>query len=58
MQKKKKRFVKCIGKVLRLIKNVKSDFQSFVLEISHWTMLHGQVPGEVYSDQIKTLVGR
>ena len=34
-------------KVLWLIERVKSGLQSFVLEISHWTMLHGQV------DQLK-----
>ena len=30
-------------------------FENFVLEISHWTMLHGR-PVEVDSDQIETLI--
>ena len=45
--KYKKRFVQCMEKVLWLIEHVRSGLQSFVLEISHWTMLHGQV------DQLK-----
>ena len=36
-------------KVLWLIKLVKSGLPSFVLEISHWTMLHGWV------DQLKLI---
>ena len=36
-------------KVLWLIECVKSGLQSFVLEISHWAMLHGQV------DQLKLI---
>ena len=51
----KKRFVQCVQKVLRLIERVQSAFRSFsleplVLEISHWTMLCGQV------DQLKLIV--
>ena len=42
-----KRFVQCIEKVLWLIEHDKSGLQSFVLEISHWMMLHSQV------DQLK-----
>ena len=34
---------------------VKSGFQNFMLEVSHWMMLHG-LPAEVDSDQIKTLI--
>ena len=32
--------------------------QSFMLEISHWTMLHGWLgrPAEIDSDQIETLI--
>ena len=37
-------------KVLWLFEDVKSGLQSFVLEISHWTMLHSQV------DQLKLIV--
>ena len=45
-------------KVLWLIKCVKSALRCFVLEISCWTMLHGQSgrPVKVDSDQIKTLI--
>ena len=39
----KKRFVQCVEKVLGLIKRVKRGLQSFVLEVSHWTMLQGLV---------------
>ena len=42
-----KRFVQCVEKVLWLIERVKSGLRCFVLEISHWTMLPGQV------DQLK-----
>ena len=41
--KRKKRFVQCMEKVLWLIERVKSSLQNFVLEISQWVMLHGQV---------------
>ena len=41
--KRKKRFVQCMEKVLWLIERVKSGLQSFVLAISRWTLLHGQV---------------
>ena len=37
-------------KVLWLIEHVKSSLPSFVLEISHWTMLHGQAV-----DQLKLI---
>ena len=37
-------------KVLRLSEHVKSRSQSFMLEISHWTMLHCWV------DQLKLIV--
>ena len=33
----------CMEKVLSLIKCMKSGLRSFMLEISHWTMLHGRV---------------
>ena len=45
----KKRFVQCMEKVLWLTEHVKSGLQSFVLEISQWTMLHGRV------DQLKLI---
>ena len=47
-----------VEKVQGLIECVKSGLQSFMLEISHWTMLHGQFgrPVEVDSDQIETLI--
>ena len=38
---KKARFLQCMDKMLWLIKWVKGGLQSFVLEISHWMMLHG-----------------
>ena len=38
-----KKFVQCMKKVLWLIECVKSGFQSFVLEISHWMTFHSQV---------------
>ena len=38
-----KRFVQCMEKVLWLIEQLKNDLQTFVLEISHWMMLHSQV---------------
>ena len=47
--KHKKRFVQYMETVLWLIEHVKSGFQSFVLEISRWTMLRGQV------DQLKLI---
>ena len=40
---KRKRFVQYLEKVMRLIKLVKGGLRSFMLEISHWTKLHGQV---------------
>ena len=36
-------------KGLRLIEHVKSGLRSFMLEISHWTMLHGR------ADQLKLI---
>ena len=50
-----KRFVQCMEKVLWLIEHVKSGLQSFVLEISCWTMLHklGKLV-EVNNDQNET----
>ena len=44
-----KRFVQCMEKELWLIKHVKIGLWSFVLEISHWMMLHGQ------ADQLKLI---
>ena len=38
-----KKIVQCVEKMLWLIEGVKSCLQSFVLEISCWTMLQGQV---------------
>ena len=56
MQKKKK-IVQSMEKVLWLDEYVKSGLWSFVLEISHWTMLHGQGRSvEANSNQIKTLI--
>ena len=46
----KKRFEQCMEKVLSLIKRIKSGLRSFMLEISHWTMLHG------HTDQLKLAV--
>ena len=44
MQKKReKKYVQCMERVLWLTEYVKSSFQSFMLEISCWTMLHSQV---------------
>ena len=43
----KKRFVQCMEKVLWLTERVKSGLWSFMLKISRWTMLDGQV------DQLK-----
>ena len=43
-------------KVLWLIECVKSGFWSFLLEISRGMMLQGQVPIEVDSIQIETLI--
>ena len=51
--KHKKRFVQCIEKVLLLIERVKSGWQSFMLEISRWTMLHGWA-GQLKSIAIKS----
>ena len=42
-KKKKKKYVQCMERVLWLTEYVKSSFQSFMLEISCWTMLHSQV---------------
>ena len=43
--------------VAEMIEHVKSGLWSFMLEISLWTMLHGQVDQlKLNSDQIKTLV--
>ena len=39
--KKKKRSVKCMEKVPLLTIQVKSVLPNFLLEISHWTILHG-----------------
>ena len=47
---KRKRFVQYLEKVMRLIKLVKGGLRSFMLEISHWMMLHGWV------DQLKLTV--
>ena len=44
---KEERFVQCMEKVLWLIEHVTSGWWSFVLELSRWMMLHGQV------DQLK-----
>ena len=53
------RLVQYMEKVLWLIEHVKSGLQSFLLEISRWTMLHGRVDllklVEVDNDQIETL---
>ena len=49
MQKKKKKFVQHMERVLRLIERAKSGLQSFVLEISHWTMFHSLI------DQLKLI---
>ena len=38
-----KRLVQCMEKVLRLIEHVKTGLRRFVLEVSCWMMLHGQV---------------
>ena len=44
-------------KLLWLIECVKSGLQSFVLEISRWTMLQGRVGKlRVDSDQMETLI--
>ena len=44
-------------KVLCLIECVKNGFQSFMLEMFHWTMPHSQGrPVEVDSDQSETLI--
>ena len=51
--KHKERFVQGMERVLRLIKYVKSSSWSFVLEISHWTMLRGRV-GQVKLIVIKS----
>ena len=45
----KNRFVQCMEKVLWLIKSVNNGLQSFMQEISRWTMLHGRV------DQLKLI---
>ena len=45
----KKRFVRCMEKVLWLTKRVESGLWSSILEMSVWTMLHGQV------DQLKLI---
>ena len=42
-------FVKCMEKLLWLIEHVKSGSQSFVLEISRWTVFHDWV------DQLKLI---
>ena len=53
----KKIFVWGMEKVLWLHEYVKSVLWSFVLEISHWTMLHGQGRSvEANSNQIKTFI--
>ena len=49
MQLKHKRFLQCMEKMLWLIECAKSVLRNFVLEISHWTLLHGQV------DQLKLI---
>ena len=51
----KKRFVQYMEKVLWLIERVRSGLQSFVLEISRWTVLQGR-PVEVDSDQMETVI--
>ena len=53
--KRKKWFVQCMEKVLWLIERVKSGLQSFMLEISRWTMLHSRAV-EVDSDLFETLI--
>ena len=45
----KKRFVQCTEKVLWLIEHVRSGIQSFMLEISRWTIFHCQI------DQLKLI---
>ena len=45
-----RRFVQCMETVLWLIEHVKNGLWSFVLEISHWIMLHCRV------DQLKVTV--
>ena len=40
---KQKKIVQYMQKMLWWIKHVKSGLQSFMLEISHWTMLHSWV---------------
>ena len=47
--KHNKILVQYTEKVLWLIKHIKSGLQSFMLDISHWTMLHGLV------DQLKLI---
>ena len=55
--KKKNMYLQGMEKVLWLDEYVKSGLWSFVLEISHWTMLHGQGRSvEANSNQIKTLI--
>ena len=40
-----------------MTESVKSGLQSFVLEISHWAILHSQVDQwKLISDQIETLI--
>ena len=38
-----KRLVQCIEKVLRFIQCIKRGVQSFMLEFSHWMMLHSLI---------------
>ena len=54
--KHKKSFAQCMEKVLWWMECVRSSLQSFVLEISCWTMLHGQVDQLKLTNQIETLI--
>ena len=38
-----KRLVQCVEKVLRFIQCIKRGVQSFMLEFSHWMMLHSLI---------------
>ena len=53
--RKVKKIVQCVEKVLWLIEHVKSGLRSFVLQISCWMMLHGWVD-QLKLIAIKTLI--
>ena len=55
-KKKKKKVLQCMEKVQWLISCVKSGLQSFVLEVSSWTMLHSLVDQLKLIDQMETLI--